>query len=314
LFGGVLVGGVLAGRAMQLDPLEPTRIRSPRLAIWTPPRIVRRNTATRMPPMLRSVARTLDTLAYVLARAFRSMTVQTCNACLRGMNRLLVRVFAVVNAASTLLRRFFRRLATVLIETVCLFRDGAALTYGTATTFLRFYLLPLGALAIVGRGILGIQDGISGYIGIGNSGSLALVAVSVLLIVGGVSALAGLQTFTNLVTALQMVLRALVEPAVGALLFFILLSVGLALSSSIVGNNPYSIGPVTIGAALLVAGGLALQLTLGRNDVSRAPVREVGNSAPPQGTAVHVAPMMWTSVALAIFLVALTLCTGGAFA
>jgi hypothetical protein len=312
--GGVLVGGVLAGRAVELSSLSRTRMRSPRLRLWTPPRITRGHTSREVPPVLRSVARATDTLAYVLAVAFRSMSMSTCNACIHVTNRAFQRTFAGVNAMCTLVRRFARRLSTVVVETVLLLQDGFKLTRTTTATFLRFYLLPLAALVIFGRGILGIQDGVGGYVGIGNAGSLAIAMISMLLVVGAVSALAGLQTFTSLPAALQIVLRALVEPAVGALLFFILLSLGLALSSTVVGTNPYRVGPVTIGAALLVVGGFSLQLMWGRNDSVRATAHESGEAAPLKGTAVQVAPALWLSAALGVFLLALTVCSGGAFA
>lgn len=310
--GSIIVGGVLAGLAKELPRLNSARVRGPRLKTWTPPRIPRRRSTANAPALLRSFMRTLDTLAYVLAVAFRSVMVQTCNAFVNAINRLLSRAFAILNAAVILARRFARRLAAIVSETILLIRDGCASARRTSAIFARFYLLPFVALAILGRGVIGVQEGIGAYVGAGNPGGLIGFAVSAALIVLAVSALAALQTFTNMLVALQIVLRGLVEPAVGALLFFILMSVGLALSSNVIGRNPYSIGPVTICSGLLVVIGFGLQLVLARRSGAGLAPTSIPAAA-PRGTPVRIAPAARCAAVLGVLLISLTVASGGTF-
>ena len=103
------------------------------------------------------------------------------------------------------------------------------------------------------------------------------------------------------------------EPAVGALLFFILLSVGLALSGNFLGQNPYRIGPVTVGAFVLVVGGFGLQMALGRRSVE--PVIEPAEKAGPpvSGAVARIAPSVWSTAVLGLVLMVLTVVNAGPF-
>jgi hypothetical protein len=108
-------------------------------------------------------------------------------------------------------------------------------------------------------------------------------------------------------------MRGLVEPAVGSLLFFILLSVGLALSGNLLGQNPYRIGPVTVGAVLLVVGGFGLQMALARRGAAPVAEQVEKAAAPVVGTVARVAPSVWSTAVLGIVLVVLTVAGGGRF-
>jgi hypothetical protein len=185
--------------------------------------------------------------------------------------------------------------------------DGLRLSSVALQVFVRYYLLPLVFVVLLVMGARGVADAVGDYVGHGGAGPIGQLFVGLAILAGSLTALVALQTDTPLGATARAVFRGIIGPAVGAVLFFILLSVGLALGRGLLPDSPYTVGPLTIAAFALVVGGFGLQFAFAQRGVEQAPA---ATPTRPSGTEVRFGLTIGLCAALALTMGLLTLWAG----
>jgi hypothetical protein len=307
LISGVVVGGVLAGVTKPLPLLHPTCIQTPLLREWHPHRPPLRATATHGPVAFRSLQRSLSRLVYRAANSVVAIAAQIVNSGIRILNTSMANLCSLINAVATLARRFYRRILSIVVETVYVVRDGLYVAANVIPSYIRYMAIPFSLLLTAAISVVYFSESVVAYVGTGVLTLMLNMTLSLLVLLGSIIGIVASQSNSSVRCTGDAVLKGLVVPTTGGTVFFILLSIGLSFSDRIISPNPYSIGPLTIGACLLVVAGVAYYfLNSGRGEA------QPGDSSDETMTQIHsggVVPV--TKTLLASLLVAVILAVGG---
>lgn len=308
---GVVVGGVIAGnsREKRLGSLYATRLRRAPTPKWKPRKLAYRPLVYNGPAYMRPIVRSLDRLVFLMAVRLVAAAERILNTLIKLLDRLLMIVLAIVSAVLTLVRRLCRRVASTAIEILLVALDGIRATYAMLLTFLRHVAIPLALMLVLAEASARFAQTLDAYVG---SGDLMSVPVFVLLALVSLAAAAGIvasQAGELAVNALDALARGLMAPFIGGLIFFVVMSLGLALAGETIPGRPYSIGPITIGAALLLVVAVAYSLL----QSNRSEIEVVSDEDSPliiqtaSGTTLAVAPVIGAFVLVSVVLAGLAI-------
>ena len=293
---GIVVGGLIAGVAKTLPAMAPTSLGELRISSWRPRRPVFMPASYSASKELRSLMRSLERAAYLASVALHSLAVGTVNSTRWAVVNVANRALTLLSTAITLLRRFARRLYAVAIETVMVAVDGVVAALNILAPFARFTALPMGAILYAAFSAAALSVAVTQYVWSGDLRLVATAASSMLILLLATIVLVACLTPVTAIRAVRSIAAGLVEPAIYAVVLFLLLSITLSFSSAFLRPNPYRIGPLTLASGVLVIGVVAFMFVQMRRAATSpgASAEEDERRIEPVGAVVRIAPVVWT--------------------